>query len=41
MVQPWRADIGAAMITHCADHAWLQVVEDHVIRKTADVHSAL
>ena len=25
------------MITHCADHAWLQVVEDHVIRKTADV----
>jgi hypothetical protein len=22
---------------HCADHAWLQVVEDHVIRKTADV----
>ena len=25
------------MITHCADHACLQVVEDHVIRKTADV----
>jgi hypothetical protein len=25
------------MITPCADHAWLQVVEDHVIRKTADV----
>jgi hypothetical protein len=25
------------MITHCADHAWLYVVGDHVIRKTADV----
>jgi hypothetical protein len=25
------------MIAHCADHAWLQVVEGHVIRKTADV----
>jgi hypothetical protein len=25
------------MIAHCADHAWLRVVEDHVIRKTADV----
>jgi hypothetical protein len=24
------------MITPCADHAWLQIVEDHVIRKTAD-----
>jgi hypothetical protein len=25
------------MTTHCADHAWLQVVEDRVIRETADV----
>jgi hypothetical protein len=25
------------MIAHCADHAWLRVVEDHVVRKTADV----
>jgi hypothetical protein len=25
------------MIAHCAEHAWLQVVEGHVIRKTADV----
>jgi hypothetical protein len=25
------------MIARCAEHAWLQVVEGHVIRKTADV----
>ena len=25
------------MIAHCADHAWLQVVEGHVIRETTDV----
>jgi hypothetical protein len=37
MVQPRRADVGAAMIAHCAEHAWLQVVEGHFIRKTASV----
>jgi len=25
------------MITYCAEHAWLQVVESHVIRKATDV----
>jgi hypothetical protein len=37
MTLPRRADIGAAMITHRTEHAWLQVVEGHVVRKTADV----
>ncbi len=37
MMQPRRADVGAAMIAHCAKHAWLQAVEGHFIRKTASV----
>jgi hypothetical protein len=35
MMQPGRANVGATMIAHCADHAWLQIAEGHVIRKTA------
>jgi hypothetical protein len=34
---PRRVDVGAAMIAQRAEHAWLQVVEGHFIRKTADV----
>jgi hypothetical protein len=37
MMQPGWANVGASMIAHCAEHAWLQTVEGHVIRKTADV----
>jgi hypothetical protein len=33
---PRRPDVGAAMIAHRAKHAWLWVVEGHVIRKTAE-----
>jgi hypothetical protein len=37
MMQPRRANVGATVIAYCAEHAGLQVVEGHVIRKTADV----
>jgi hypothetical protein len=37
MMQSRRADVGAAMIAHSSEHASLQVVEGHFIRKTASV----
>ena len=37
MTPPRRANIGAAMITHRTEHAWLQVVEGHVVQKADDV----
>jgi hypothetical protein len=37
MMQPRRANVGATVIAYCAEHAGLQIVEGHVIRKTADI----
>ncbi len=37
MMQPRRADVGAAMIADCTDHARLQVAECDVVGKTAGV----
>jgi len=31
MMQPRRANVGAAMTAHCTEHAWLYVVEGYVI----------
>ena len=37
MMQPGRANVGAAMIAHGAEQARLLIVVSHVIRKTTDV----
>jgi hypothetical protein len=37
MMQPRRADIGAAMIAYGTKHSRLQVPKSHVVRKAAGV----
>jgi len=37
MMQPRRANIGAATIAHGADHARLQIPKGHFVGKPADV----
>jgi hypothetical protein len=37
MMQPGRANVGAAMIAHGAEHSWLQLSKGHVVGERADV----
>src|SRR5882724_934929 len=37
MMQPRGANVGAAMIAHCAEHPWLQIAKGHVVGEPANV----